>query len=45
MRRDSETNLTAEESFIASKISRRGFMGRAQPPRPRWHRSSAPSPN
>ncbi len=28
MRRDSQTNLTAEESFIASKISRRGFMAR-----------------
>jgi len=26
MRRESETNLTAEESFIAAKIGRRGFM-------------------
>src|SRR5215472_8322552 len=28
MRRDSETNLTAEETLIARKIGRRGFMAR-----------------
>src|SRR5215469_1565824 len=28
MRRESETDLTAEESFIAAKIGRRGFLAR-----------------